>query len=150
MATFWKFLGGVAIAIGALAGALTIKSFLFAGPPKFSGSLSDQGGAASAIAFLGKHNTGKVSLNTTCIANPGSACAISGGPGNSTVVTLDSGSGHSETAELMFSTSPGASGTLTSPGAGYLTISGTWAVQDLGSGGSTPEGVPDYQLTGTS
>jgi len=150
MNKFWKFLGGVAIAIGAVAAALTIKGFVFAGPPKFSGSLSDHGSAGSIVAFLGKHNTGKVNISAVCDAYPGAACVISGGPSDSTLVTIYSGSDHSETALLTFITTNGASGTLASPGAGYLTISGDWAVQDLGSGGATPENVPDYQLTATS
>ena len=146
----WNILGGIAIALGAIVSIIVIKGALFSGPPKFSGNLADHGNAASFASFLGKNGTKKVNISATCDAYSGSACSISGGPNNSTEVTIYAGPNNGESALVIFVTTPGASGTLSSPGAGYLSVSGGWSVQDLGSGGYSPENVPDYQLTATS
>jgi hypothetical protein len=37
---------------------------------------------------------------------------------------------------------------LSPNGAGNLSVRGTWRLQNLGSGGTSPEGDPTYRLTG--
>lgn len=146
----WKFLGGVAIFLGAIASIIVIKNQFFSGPPKFSGNLTGHGSSASFASFLSKNATKTVNISATCNTYSGSACAEKGGPNNSTEVVLYDGQNNSESALVIFILTPGASGTLSSPGAGYVSISGAWAVQSIGSGGYSADNVPDYQLTATS
>jgi hypothetical protein len=148
--TMWKFLGGVAIFLGAIASIIVIKNQFFSGPPKFSGNLTGHGSSASFASFLSKNGTKTVNINATCNTYSGSACAAKAGTNNSPEVVLYSGPNNGESAVIMFVQTPGASGTLSSPGAGYISITGAWSVQSVGSGGYSPEGVPSYQLTAAS
>jgi hypothetical protein len=160
-----KFFGGVGALIAAIAGIIAIWQFVRpSGPPSFSGSISQYDGAASFMSFLSQHDTQRVSLHVTCIeAGSQSACNATGGPGNTGIElklyssaaaancwNSSSASSCSGGALITFVTQEGASGTLSSPGAGNYTIAGNWTVRDLGSGGSTPEGDPNYELDAVS
>jgi hypothetical protein len=162
MGKFFAAIGGV---LAAIAAAIAIYQFVKpSGPPAFSASIGHYAGAASFISFLSQHDTDSVNLNVTCIEPASqSACNATSGPGadgielelyssqaaaacwNSNSSTTCSGG-----ALITFVPAAGASGTLSSPGAGYYILKGDWRVQDLGSGGSSPEGDESYQLTAIS
>ncbi len=162
MKKFLVFMGGL---IAAIAGIISIyQAVKPSGPPSFSGDISHYDGAANFISFLGQHDTQRVNLDVTCIEPASQAgCIASSGSGNSAMdlkvfassAAADCWNSTSATscsggALITFVIPQGASGTISSPGAGYYTIKGNWIVRDQGSGGNTPEGDPDYELDAVS
>jgi hypothetical protein len=160
-----KFFAIIGALIAATAGVVTIYEALKpAGPPSFTGSIDNYAGAASFMSFLAQHNTQRVSLNVTCIEPASrSACNATQGPGSSGIELIlysspaaascwnsQSGNTCSGGALITFVIASGASGTLSSPGAGNYNIQGNWTVRDQGSGGNTPEGDPNYELDAVS
>jgi len=159
-----KVLAFVAGAIGVAAGIIAIYNAVKpSGPPAFSGNVSNYTRAASFISFLDRNDTNRVKLDVTCVqAAKQSPCVAKAGPGQEGIELVLVGSAAaaqcwntaarscSGGALLTFVSSPGASGTLSSPGAGAYYINGIWRVRDLGSGGTSPPGDPTYELDATS
>lgn len=151
MKTLGAFIVGVVTIIGVIFGIY--EGTKSSGPPSFSSSnIGSYSNAASFLSFLSQHEGQQVNLNVTCIqVSAQSACDLST-TGDSMIVygsaaaanCWNNGGGECSNAALITL----SSGSFGSNGAGdYFIPQGNYVAQDQGSGGTTPEGDPDYQLS---
>jgi hypothetical protein len=163
MGKFFGIVGGV---LAAAAAFITIYTFVFRHhAPSFSGNVSQYAGARNFISFLRQNDTQGVSLDVTCdVPSSQPGCTAAAGPGSTGIelmlyssqaaancwTTTDGAGPCSGGALITFIIDPGASGTVASPGAGYYEIEGSWTILNQGSGGTSPEGDPAYELESVS
>jgi hypothetical protein len=130
-------------------------------PATFSGSVASYVSSVNFASFLNANETKTVTLNVICDQSAGPACDLTAGSGPAGVEMRLYSSANAAPcwtpssdcpggALVTFVTSADGTGTLSSPGAGYLSITGTWLVRNDSSGGVSPEGDPNYELDATS
>jgi hypothetical protein len=152
-----KFFRALGALIAAAAGLIVIYQFVIRPhTPAYSGNVTAYSAAGNLISFLGQHTGHSVDLTVTC--NDRDGCALSQGSGGSPEIALyaspaaarcwPGGGPCTGGALLTFITRAGGSGSRSPNGAGNLSLTGTWSLQDMGSGGTSPEGDPTYQLSG--
>jgi hypothetical protein len=149
-----KTFGIVCAVIAAVAGLIAIYQFVFKPhTPAFSGNVTTYTEAGNLISFLAQHTGQHVNVTATCNDSDGCALASDGSSEEMTLYASQAAArcwptGGPCTGGALLTFVPGGSGSLSPNGAGNLSIEGTWSVQNLGSGGTSPEGDPTYQLTG--
>jgi hypothetical protein len=150
-----KAFGILCSVIAAVAGLIAIYQFVFKPHiPVFSGNVTTYTEAGNLISFLAPHVGQHVNVHVTC--NDRDGCALASGPGGTPEMTLYAStaavrcwpSGGPCAGGALLTFVPGSSGSLPSNGAGNLSVEGTWSLQKVGSGGTSPEGDPTYKLTG--
>jgi hypothetical protein len=149
-----KVFGIVCGVIAAVAGLIAIYQFVFKPhTPAFSGNVTAYAEARKLISFLGHHGGQRVNVKAICDDRDG--CRLAPGPHGSPELTLYASpaaarcwpSGGPCTGGALLTFVPGGSGSVASNGAGNLSVEGTWHLQNLGSGGTSPEGDQTYKLT---
>ncbi len=145
--------------LGVIASIIAIYNFVKpAGPPSFSGNLADNATAATFSAFLGQHVDQKVRLSVICDGPEYGACGIAptssdappqlvltGDPVHSALWCAQNDGECSGYAVIQLSSWQGS---FSQPGgAGTISITGTWRVQNY-HGGGIPGTATAYELIG--
>jgi hypothetical protein len=149
-----KILGILGSVIAAVAGLIAIYQFVFRPhTPTFSGNVTTYSEAGKLVSLLAQHTGQHVNVTATCYDRDGCALAPDGSSEEMTIYASQAAArcwptGGPCTGGALLTFVPGGSGSVSPNGAGNLSIEGTWSVQKLGSGGTSPEGDPTYQLSG--